>query len=194
MGCPKVLLKLDSGCPWVTWQLQQFFAAGGHAAVVVLAHQTQAVEFTVLDNLTPFGRSVTVTRSSAPDLGPFASLVAGLHLALKWDLNQYAVMPVDVPAARQETWRRLENGLGGVDVVVPEFSGRGGHPVVMSRRFAQALLELPLHQARLDTAIGQWPPDRVRRLTVDDARVIMNLNSRQDWQQARSLLQDAVKP
>jgi CTP:molybdopterin cytidylyltransferase MocA len=101
-------------------------------------------------------------------------------------------LPVDVPAAGPEVWKRLMEALlsrekqetCAVHAAVPSREGRGGHPVLLAPAFVAHLLSLPPHEGRLDEAIARL--ERVARVPVTDERVQMNLNTAEDWRKLRA--------
>lgn len=175
-GQPKGLIEVG-GRPWIELQLAALREAGLERVVVVLGHHRPAYE-RLLE-----GQGVDIAINPDPDRGPFSSLQCGLSVlcasAAVW------VLPVDVPCPGKEVWSAMSQaGEGpGVEVVVPTFGGRGGHPVRLSQGFCRELLGLdPGHpSARLDERIRGLAPGRGIRQEVADARVLGNFNRLADF-------------
>lgn len=118
-----------------------------------------------------------------PELGSFSSLQTGLGLLASCvHIKQFFVLPIDVPCPAESVWQHLSESLkGGIETSIPmHSSGRGGHPVLLSRVFALKLLDLPADK-RLDFEIKNLSPEKKKRVTTTDQRTIQNLNTPEDW-------------
>lgn len=176
MGTPKGLLEIN-GRPWILEQTQQFRAAGGNEVVVVLGFNANQYRAAL-----GVAKDVTIVVNEHPEHGQFSSLQTGCN-ALTRKKTAAFCLPVDVPAPKSTTWKMLTKTLAGeIDVCIPTWKDRGGHPVLLSARLIKKLLTIPLgaDDARLDRQIHQLPRDRVARIPVDDERVVMNINTPAD--------------
>ncbi len=179
MSLPKGLLEYK-GQTWLTHQLEAFAAAGGERAVVVLGfdHEKYRERIPELNSKSFLGLSLEVVVNSEPARGQFSSLLTGLEKAQ----DGAFVLPVDVPAASPEIWRKLELALQEkVFVAQPVHDDRGGHPVLLSSAFVSCLLEIPPEEGRLDELIRELQPGELARVAVDDAKIELNLNQPSDW-------------
>ena len=89
-------------------------------------------------------------------------------------------MPVDVPGPDRKVYDALKAALhGAVAVAVPRYLSRGGHPVLLSASFIQALAPIPpdAPEARLDVQIHRLAPEARVHVPVKDERVVLNLNT-----------------
>lgn len=182
MGRPKGLLEVN-GRPLILEQIEQFRAAGGKEIVFVLgfhADEYRAVLGTTKD--------VTIVVNEHPERGQFSSLLVGCSALLVngRGMARHAptfVLPVDVPAPGKDVWEKLAAAMKKeVDVCIPMYGDRGGHPVLLSARFVEKLLTIaPDHpDARLDIQIHRLDQGRIARIPVDDRRVAMNVNTPTD--------------
>ena len=207
MGQPKGLVSFE-GEPWILHQLRSFRDAGGTRAVVVLGYGAQDY-FAAIPQLIHAqdkwvtlpdvpGIQVGVCENALPEHGPFSSIQAGI-LRLGWRAEHETqnrgayILPVDCPAASPSTWQRLsETFLGStIDCCLPELpGGRGGHPVLISQALANLTVTLDpaAPKSRLDQVIRELRPERLTRVSVEDPRVGMNLNTPEDWLQLRGVL------
>jgi CTP:molybdopterin cytidylyltransferase MocA len=171
------------GEPWAIWQLRSFARAGGREAVIVLGHEVQAYHAF----LSP-GPFLRIAVNPEPERGPFSSIQIGIT-ALPAHARGAFVLPVDVPAPASEVWQSLASALqsapheaadDALDAAIPTFEDRGGHPVLLSRRFCArlAVLSPAAPDARLDL---QLAGARTRRVAVGDPRVRLNLNTEADF-------------
>jgi len=176
-GSPKGLFRLADAF-WIEAQLAAYAAAGGTQATVVLGFHAEAFfkscpwlgagEFE--------GLPVVTVHNPDPDRGPFTSL----QTALAVTVAPCFILPIDVPAPQTAVWQALAISLHHSAATQPTFEGRGGHPVLVGRAFADHLRGLPA-DARLDEQLRSLPPPQRLRLPVDDERVVRNLNTPEDW-------------
>ena len=190
MGSPKGLLDF-LGRPWIAHQLSLFKKIGGTHAIVVLGHGSKEYQ-RALDEARDLLTGLHVQRvlNPDPDRGTFSSVQVGIAAALEAShevspCGPLALLPLDVPVPPNEVWLDLAKGFQESDgsVTLPEFQGRGGHPVILSRAFATRLLRLPVQDedSRLDRQIRLLPLDQVRRQTVGSPEILLNLNDPAQW-------------
>ncbi len=194
MGTPKGLLDYG-GQPWLLRQFDTLSKHGIGRVVTVLGYHNAAYKkaipvlrksensWTEHDNL-----SIATLTNPAPEYGPFSSLMC----AVRW-LKESSpplhifLLHVDVPAPDKIVWEKLYAAMGdkAVKAAIPQYNGKGGHPVCLSFSFLDTLLEIPLDtpEARLDAQISQLAPSAVRQIAVQDANVTLNLNSLEDWRE-----------
>jgi molybdenum cofactor cytidylyltransferase len=174
MGEPKGLVPFR-GRPWLLSQLDAIERAGGRV-VLVLGADRELYRGALPD----LDRRARVVFNDDPDRGPFSSLQCGLA-AVPPDAPVF-VLPVDVPAASPAVWGALREALTGkgegAGAAVPEYEGRGGHPVLLAPATA-ANLRLRPATSRLDAELTALP--LVIRVPVKDPAVRLNLNAPQDW-------------
>jgi CTP:molybdopterin cytidylyltransferase MocA len=204
MGEPKGLVSFE-GRPWLEHQLE---ALRGARVTVVLGADHERYRRA----LPELGARATIVINPAPDRGPFSSLLEGLRTLVRersqtpTGLRTLArersqtptrlrtlaresvfVLPVDVPAASAPVWVALADALRAEPdawAAVPSFGGRGGHPVLLAPRLVAELRAMrPVWGAadapRLDRELRSRA---VARVPVDDPRVGLNLNTREDWE------------
>lgn len=172
-GGPKAWIQV-AGRPWLSHQLQALSRAPvGRLMVVLAAPPPEAfAELLPEENW---------ALNPQPELGPFHSLQCGLRaLGVPRAVPGVFVLPVDVPAPSPEVFEALSRALPGAPAAVPEFEGRGGHPVLLSGESANLLLKVDpaAPVARLDRWLREA---HARRVPVLDARVRMDLNSSLDF-------------
>lgn len=169
MGTPKGLIDYN-GLPWIVEQLRRSRKAGFARSLVVLGYQHVDYLYRVPD--------MDHVVNPEPGRGQFSSLQCGLaSLDLKSVPGAF-VLPVDVPCANRETLEDL--AAEKVDVVIPTWKQRGGHPVLLSRAFIEYLLGLP-PESRLDEEIHKLSINHVLHIAVEDASVVMNINTADEW-------------
>lgn len=127
------------------------------------------------------GASVVVNPDSSQ--GQFSSLQVGLHEVLNRGRDTAMITLVDRPPARAATIQILrdsyENAGNDTWAVVPEFSGKHGHPYVAGRELMEAFLQAaPTASAR---DIERAHQQHIAYVPVDDPMVAMNINTPEEY-------------
>ena len=110
-----------------------------------------------------------------PSRGQLSSLQAALQELAS--AETIIVHPVDHPLVRQDTIRTLLEGSHSQPerILVPEYRGMKGHPVLFPSIFCQDLKQAPLEQG------ARWVVHRhqesVSRVPVDDPGVLRNIDT-----------------
>lgn len=133
LGEFKPLLRLGGKALWER-AADLFHSAGIGDIRVVVGHQAEA--------LIPRLESAKVSWVLNPNYrqGMFSSVVAGIE-SLRNDCEAFFVLPVDIPLVRPQTIRDLcEAYREGRDrIVYPVFSGKRGHPPLISSEYREAI-------------------------------------------------------
>ena len=190
MGTPKGLVDYQ-GQPWLLEQLSRFEAALGKEVVIVLGyHQEQYFERIPWlrgardEASVQSGLAVSVVVNKTPEFGQFSSLQRAIPFILEKGWSGAFVLPVDVPGPQREVYSRLGAGFNNeLDVVIPQYRSKGGHPVLLSRQFLGQLLSLPAanNEARLDKQIQALSQERVAKVRVSDPQVCLNINTLEEF-------------
>jgi molybdenum cofactor cytidylyltransferase len=139
-----------------------------------------------MDVLRPivYENSAYLALNPQPELGQFSSLRLGLQAVLDRGRDAACVTLVDRPPAELKTVQKLkEHFLRGSPetnwALVPQFEGKHGHPVIFAREMIEAFLRAqPTDNAR---AIEHQHQDRIEYLAVNDPRVVLNINTPEDY-------------
>jgi molybdenum cofactor cytidylyltransferase len=119
-----------------------------------------------------------------PDRGQFSSLQVGLQDVLNRGRDAAMVTLVDRPPVTPETIQRLCESFAAATArwrwaVVPQWAGRHGHPMVLSREMIEAFLKAePTSTAR---DVEHTNRDHIEYVDVEDASVIANINTPEDY-------------
>jgi molybdenum cofactor cytidylyltransferase len=142
--------------------------------IVVLGHDSDAVAAAL--GARPFHRT-----ESDPLAPMFESIRAGLRLALRIDAAAAIVLqPGDHPEVAASTLNILANCslARPTQTIIPEFAGRGGHPIIIPPHIAALLAK-----TECPAGLGQFwldHPDVCRRVPIDDAKVVRDIDTPAD--------------
>jgi len=152
--------------------------AGSTDFVVVVAGKNESALAPVV-----YAQGASLVVNPDPSLGQFSSLRVGLQEVLSRGRDAAIVTLVDRPAANVATVLKLrdefEAAPQNVWAVVPELSGKHGHPFIAGRELIEAFLRAPA--AATAREIEHRHQEHIRYLSVDDPFVVMNINTPEDY-------------
>jgi molybdenum cofactor cytidylyltransferase len=165
------------------------------AAIRSLSPATEFVLIVVGKNepaLSPviYAQGASLVVNPDPNRGQFSSLQVGLHEVLNRGRDAAMVTLVDRPPVSATTIQTLRDAFEAADqhiwAVVPEFSGKHGHPYLVGREMMEAFLRVPPTSIARD--IEHEHQQHIQYLAVDDPLVALNINTPEDYAglQARS--------
>jgi nicotine blue oxidoreductase len=173
MGRPKALLPMPEE-PAVGRVCTALTDGGCDRVVVVLGAHGDAVERAV-----PSGAEVV--RHDGWAAGRTSSVKAGLTILQRADA--VLIAPVDRPLFEAEDVRRLL--AADAPVAVPVYEGTRGHPLRVARALFGQILALgddePLH------SVLHAHEDHVKEVPTDNAGVLTNIDTPQDYEKALAL-------
>ncbi len=184
MGRDKALL------PWPPSSQGQAVSAGTFLSAAIRALNS-ACDFVVVvvgknqAALAPgiYAQGAALIVNPDPARGQFSSLQVGLQDVLDRGRDAAMVTLVDRPPARPATLETLRRAFATADLqiwaVVPEFSGRHGHPYLVGREMITAFLSVPSHATARE--VEHAHQERIQYVPVDDRFVAMNINTPEDY-------------
>jgi len=119
----------------------------------------------------------TVLVNEQPDAGPIGSIRVSIRAVLNHPVEALVVWPVDLPHVSLTTVRNLIDGFRSTEfpIVVPQYEGRRGHPVLFARAVFQELLEAPDSEGA--KAVVRADASRILHVPVSDPAVVDSLNT-----------------
>ena len=144
--------------------------------VTVLGHHAESISRSLPD--TPRVQAVI---NGDYDRGMLSSLQAGLT-QLPAETDWILWMLVDHPAVRGRTLDALLSTAreSNAPLVIPRCNGRRGHPIMVSKRVADAILELPFDASPQDVVRAQYA--QTAFVDVRDDGVLRDVDSPQEFQ------------
>jgi molybdenum cofactor cytidylyltransferase len=130
-----------------------------------------------------YGEGASIVVNPDPERGQFSSLQVGLHEVLNRGRDTAIITLVDRPPAAAVTVQALRDAYeaAGNDVwaVVPEHSGKHGHPFVAGREMIEAFLQAPPTSTARE--VEHQHLEHILYLSVDDPFVAVNINTPDDY-------------
>ncbi len=178
MGTPKGLLEYY-GKPFFSRQIECLIEIGFSKIIVVLGKDNDLY----LEKIPELSKC-KVALNPDPAKGQFSSIKYGLHKLLESHKSGVFILPLDVPCPIKEVWKQLAFNLNlfEASVLIPQFQGKKGHPVLLSEKFKNYLLSCDLN-TRLDHEIHKKiEQGKARIISVNDNNITLNLNTPEDWE------------
>ena len=182
MGTDKALL------PWPAQNTGASRETFLSAAIRSLAHSTDFVLIVAGRNepiLAPvaYANGASIVTNPDPSRGQFSSLQVGLHEVLNRGRDAVVITLVDRPPVTSATVQLLrdafESAPQNIWAVVPEFSGKHGHPYLVGRELIEAFLHAPATSTAREIEHGYQ--DHIRYVEVTDPFVALNVNTPEDY-------------
>jgi molybdenum cofactor cytidylyltransferase len=184
MGTDKALLPWPPRAEGQSPSMESFLSAAIRSLalstdfVVVVAGQNEtALAPVVYAN----GASIVVNRD--PSNGQFSSVQVGLHEVLNRGRDAALITLVDRPPANAATVQRLRDSFEAapqsVWALIPEFSGKHGHPFVVGREMIERFLREPVTGNARE--VEHRYQEHIQYLSVNDADVALNINTPDDY-------------
>lgn len=176
MGRPKALLHLR-GETFLETVLRGCVASGINRCVVVLGPDKD----NILSQNTLSG--CAVVQNPTPATGPIGSIRIALAELVNHPVEAALVWHVDRPHVALGTVAALIDRFreGGAAIVVPEFEGRRGHPVIFGRGVFEELLQAPDDEGA--RAVVRADPGRVAVVPVDDVAVTEDIDTPEAYEE-----------
>lgn len=158
------------------------------AAIRSLSEATEFVLVVVGKNeaaLAPiiYAQGASLVVNPDPSRGQFSSLQVGLHEVLNHGRDAAMVTLVDRPPVGTATIQTLRDAFEAADqniwAVVPEFSGKHGHPYLVGREMMEAFFRVPATSVARD--VEHAHQEHIQYVSVEDPLVALNINTPEDY-------------
>jgi molybdenum cofactor cytidylyltransferase len=171
MGLPKWQLRLSSGQFFYQYLLNQFKDLGCETVIVVnsddyelLKHDKQISD-------------IKIVRNNRVDLGRLYSLQCGLRSLSE---NKHCfVQNIDNPFICEDLLATLKSGITHFDYALPEFDGRGGHPLLIKDIIAKQILQYHEQFPDLREVLGIYKGNRI---PYSNPNILQNINTPEDYE------------
>jgi molybdenum cofactor cytidylyltransferase len=118
-----------------------------------------------------------------PSRGQFSSLQVGLREVLNRGRDAAMITLVDRPPASRETVQILRDAFEAAPAnvwgIVPEFSGKHGHPYLIGREMIEHFLQAPATGSARD--IEHSLQNHIQYVAVSDPCVVLNINTPEEY-------------
>ncbi len=130
-----------------------------------------------------YANGASLVTNPDPSRGQFSSLQVGLHEVLNHGRDAAVITLVDRPPVSVATVVLLreafESAPQSIWAVVPEFSGRHGHPYLLGRELMEIFLHAPPSASARE--IEHRYQEHIQYVAVSDPFVALNINTPEDY-------------
>ncbi len=191
MGRDKALLPWPPPTAGLAPSSETFLSAAIHSL-------TQATELVVVvvgrnePQLAPiiYARGASLVVNPDASRGQFSSLQVGLHEVLNRGRDAAMITLVDRPPVLGKTIHTLHAAFEAAEqniwAVVPEFSGKHGHPYLAGREMIEAFLRMPATSTARD--VEHEHQRHIQYVAVNDPMVALNVNTPAEYAELTRLV------
>jgi molybdenum cofactor cytidylyltransferase len=146
--------------------------------VLIVAGKNEAVLAPIA-----YANGASLITNPEPSRGQFSSLQVGLHEVLNRGRDAAVITLVDRPPVGSATVSLLrdayESAAQDIWAVVPEFSGKHGHPYLAGRELIEKFLQAPPTSSARE--IEHRYQNHIQYVVVSDPFVALNINTPDDY-------------
>lgn len=146
--------------------------------VVIVAGKNEPVLAPIV-----YANGASLVTNPDPSRGQFSSLQVGLHEVLNRGRDAAVITLVDRPPVSAATVQVLrdafEAAVQNIWAVVPEISGKHGHPYLVGRELIEKFLQSPATASARD--IEHRYQEHIQYVAVSDPFVALNINTPDDY-------------
>ncbi|OFX85390.1 MAG: hypothetical protein A2W99_08085 [Bacteroidetes bacterium GWF2_33_16] len=175
MGKPKWSLNYDHNTSFIEHIISEYHGFGCKEIVLVI-NETDYSSFVEKKYTVPDNFKLLINKY--PEWDRFYSLKLGAkELSC---LQPVFVHNVDNPFVNQDVLDQLLNNLDVADYIVPEFDGRGGHPILISNKIIEKVLSTKENILHFKEFMNYFSKTKIY---IDDKKILVNINSLDDYWQ-----------
>lgn len=173
MGVSKSFLKYNEQETFIEHIINEYLNFGCKQ-VVIITNVIDAKWFIV--NAHNFSGNIKILINHHPEWHRFYSL----KMATEKIINEEYVFVhnVDNPFVNIDVLIELMINRNQADYISPEFNGKGGHPILLSRRIIKDVRATEEDQIHFKEFLNKYPKKKV---PVDDKKVLVNINTLEEY-------------
>ena len=174
MGRHKALLRFGAEKVTFIEKITQVYAEAGVPEILVvisleLKQQLDSIQLALPGN-------VRCVVNANPELGRFYSLKTGMQNTTAG--NHVFFQNVDNPFVETELLSAMVTVSEQAEVVIPQFSGKTGHPVLLNPDVSEAIQNFENIDIRIDDFLRSF---RIVLVNTENPKTLVNINSRLDY-------------
>ena len=184
MGTDKALLSWPPQAPGQITPKETFLSAAIRSLslatdfVIVVAGKNAGALAPIV-----YANAATIVENPDPSRGQFSSLQVGVREVLNRGRDAAVITLVDRPPVGAATLETLRSAFietpPKVWAVVPEFSGKHGHPLIVGRELIEAFLQAPATTTTRD--VERLHQQHIEYVSVSDPFVALNINTPEEY-------------
>jgi molybdenum cofactor cytidylyltransferase len=173
MGMPKWSLKFDDKSTFIEHIISEYYSFGCKEILLVI-NETDYSPFVEKDYQLP--ENVKVVINKHPEWDRFYSLKIGVNELEK--VQPVFIHNVDNPFVNNMVLSQLLKNSKEADIIIPENSGRGGHPILINEMIIRGIRNESHNNLHFKEFLSNYKKERIR---VEDEKVLANINTEKDY-------------
>jgi len=172
---PKPFLPYDSKRTFVEKIVREYKSFGCKKNILVLNEDLNCSPWD--EFLSNLSKDMFIVYNRNSDLGRFYSLQLGIKAL---ENNDYCfIQNIDSPFIDSDLLKKLDDSKTNNGYVVPEYEGKGGHPILIGRDVINSIKEEKNISINLKEKLRQFD-----RRTIDSGsdKVLVNINTLEEYQ------------
>ena len=172
MGSPKFLLKMPDGTSFLESLTHQYAGFGCSEIVVVMSNEGFALLKDKPQNL-PSQTQITI--NTHVEFGRFYSIKTGMK---QLSTESVFIHNIDNPYANKNVLEQIYKAKSESEVIKPIMNGKGGHPVLLSKRVCELILNEKNNDQNFKVFLNSF---RTKKVKVEDETVLLNMNTYDEY-------------
>jgi len=173
MGEHKAMLLFKDGVTFMERICKTYIQAGVEQVIVVVTSELHEM---IKTRIHLFPEKLKVIINKQPELGRFYSWQTGLSAIQKGHFCFF--QNIDNPFTSPELVITLYNYRNKADVIIPDYNGKTGHPVLVSPKVVAEILKFTDTEKHINQVIKTFS---TYRLQTKDKHILVNINTRQEY-------------
>ncbi len=173
MGFPKLSLKYDEKNNFIEHIISEYLSFDCKEIILVI--NKIGIEY-LKKNEIQFPETVKIVVNEHPDWHRFYSLKKGVKSLSK--NRPVFINNVDNPFVNDNVLNELVKNIKTADYISPEFEGKGGHPILLSKKIIEELKTIAEDQKHLKEFLNRYSRLRIR---VNDEKILVNINTIEEY-------------
>jgi molybdenum cofactor cytidylyltransferase len=173
MGQEKFALEYGAGATFLEHIVQQYHQFGCRKIVVVVNPRGAEI---IKKSLFQFPCEVETVVNAFPEGGRFTSVKTGLKGLQNEDF--VFLQNIDNPDIHIDWLAALLGHVGNADFIYPVFNGKGGHPVLITGKIVQGIINEKADNSILKDFLSRFKKSAIE---ITDAGVLTNINTADDY-------------
>jgi len=173
MGMPKSFLKYNEQETFIEHIINEYLEFGCKQ-VIIITNAIDAKWF--IENVHDFSEKNKILINHHLEWHRFFSL----KMAIEKIINEEYVFVhnVDNPFVNIDVLIELMTNRMEADYIYPEFNGKGGHPILLSRKIINDVRSTLEDQVHFKDFLNRYPKIKVK---VDDEKILTNINTLEEY-------------
>ena len=173
LGFPKLSLRFDKDFTFIERIANQYKEFGCEEIIVIV---NEIGKQYIIKNKLQFPENTKIILNKYPDWHRFYSLKIGVKSLS--NMTPVFIHNADNPFVNHQVLNELANNIINADYINPEYEGKGGHPIFISEKIVQYIINESEDQLHFKEFLNQY---KKLKVPVEDENVLVNINTLEEY-------------